>query len=863
MNDTEKGLRGKKRIWLAVAAVSLILAMVVVPPFISIRRYKSDITRILSASLGRPVHLSSVELRLLPRPGFALNDLTIESDPQFGAEPVLHASTVTAAIRLLSLWRGRLVISSISVDDASLNLVRNPEGRWNLEDLFHTAATRSQELQQGRTVPFPYLEATNSRVNIKNGLEKLPFSLVNADISLWQENPGDWRVRLRGQPARTDVSLDLADTGILELDGSLRHAPSLRQMPIHFDLEWREAQLGQLSRLITGSDPGWRGDLTGDMHLDGTAEATHVTARLRATGVHRAEFAPAEPLDFDANCSFVYGYAGRDVQNLACDSPLGDGHFRVDGEFPGNAAPRIHVELVRIPVQAGLDLLRTMRAGLSGDLAAAGNISGRLAYDATASTGNAPAASRAHHASEHNAKNHSGKSALLGSLTVEGLRLSGGPISQPIAVPRFALDPSVVPGSQMDALRATVPIAAGGPAPLDLAMQFTVGGYRVNLLGPAALPRIRELAQLAGFSNSSVLDSLSSEPATLDLTAQGPWLPAMNAALLSGPANAPAPVPASSTGTDTPATDQLTGTVALHGANWKSDMLANRVEVPEATLHVSPDALLWDHVAFAYGPVKGTASLNLPLRCEPDQTCPPQLELHFLDLDAAKLEAALLGAHQPGTLLSSLISRFSPAQRPVWPRIDVALKADSLALGPVTVRSVSVAAQVQNDKADITGFDGSLLGGQVHLSGTVANADKPAYTLDGTFTKLAAPSVCQLLKLQCARGTLDGSGKIDLIGFTDKELASSAAGKLHFDWRGGSVAAASKKAGSQAPVPAALARFTRWIADATIGKGAIVLGDNQVRQGGRNESIKAAITLGDPPTVAFSPGRSSRAAASR
>ena len=140
-------------------------------------------------------------------------------------------------------------------------------------------------------------------------MEKLPFSLVDTDLSFWQQEPGDWRIRLRGQPARTDVSLDLADTGVVRLEASVHRAPELRQMPVHLDLEWREAQLGQLTRLVIGSDPGWRGDLTGELHLDGTADAAQVKTRLRATGVHRAEFAPAAPMDFDANCGFVYHYS--------------------------------------------------------------------------------------------------------------------------------------------------------------------------------------------------------------------------------------------------------------------------------------------------------------------------------------------------------------------------------------------------------------------------------------------------------------------------------------------------------------------------------------------------------------------------
>ncbi len=128
----------------------------------------------MASSLGRPVRLSSVRLRLLPRPGFVLYDLTVDEDPGFGAEPLLQASSVTASIRLLSLWRGRLEINEVSVDEASVNLVRSPEGSWNLESLFRTAATKAGSANPGEkeAPPFPYIAATNSRVNFKNGVRE-------------------------------------------------------------------------------------------------------------------------------------------------------------------------------------------------------------------------------------------------------------------------------------------------------------------------------------------------------------------------------------------------------------------------------------------------------------------------------------------------------------------------------------------------------------------------------------------------------------------------------------------------------------------------------------------------------------------
>ena len=256
----------RRRITLISGGVALIAAIVVIPPLINVGRYQRQVTALMSRSLGRPVSLSSVELRLLPRPGFVLHDLTVGEDPAFGAEPVLSARTVVAAVRIFSLWRGRTEISRISVDEASLNLVRSEQGRWNLESLMLGAqpvlttpegqkpgASSGTGLEaSGKRGPFPYLEATNSRVNLKNGAEKGPFSLVNTDLSLWQDEPGQWRVRLNGQPFRTDMEMSLADTGEVRVEGSLKAASQLRDMPLRLQVTWREAQLGELSRLILG-----------------------------------------------------------------------------------------------------------------------------------------------------------------------------------------------------------------------------------------------------------------------------------------------------------------------------------------------------------------------------------------------------------------------------------------------------------------------------------------------------------------------------------------------------------------------------------------------------------------------------------
>ena len=901
MEDARGYKKKRRRLWFALALLVVLLAVVVMPPMVSISRYKSRITELISESLGRPVRMSAVELRLLPVPGFVITDLTVDEDPAFGSEPLLRANTVAASIRLLSLWRGRLEIGTISVDEASFNIVRGPGDRWNLDPLFRTAAAKVQPLDgaseqsgagQGkakRLIPLPYIEATHSRVNFKQGAEKLPFSLVDAELSFWQDQPGDWNLRLRGQPARTDLSLDLADTGVVRLEAKVRRAAELRQMPLHLDVEWREAQLGQLTRLIMGSDPGWRGDLTGELHLDGTAEAAQINTRLRATGVHRAEFAPAAPMDFDATCNLLYHYSGQSVQNLACDSPLGDGRIRLAGELPGGAAsPRMSVELDRIPVAAGLDALRTVRSDFGAGLEAKGAISGKIDYAPVAQVpASEDALTRRRTISRSQKTRAAVPGPLTGAFTVEGFELSGAGLNTPIQAAKLTLQPMVADATvgaphRMDlaepaSLEAKVSIPAGGPSPLVITARLALAGYQIAVHGQASIARARELEHLAGIANVPAMDALAGEPATIDLNGDGPWLPALKSPFADERTVNPLPSifatsrtqvdslkPVSDPPPSAPASgfgDSLAGTISLHNANWRADYLANHVEIAEATLHLYDGEMSWDPIDFSYGPVKGTASLMVPAHCGDPQPCVPRFQAHFDELDANIVQAAMLGAREPGTMLTTLLARLRPANASnaaAWPALEGSVTSDSLILGPVALSNAKATLHIVDGEAEITGLEADLLGGHVVGKGAIRASSgeqtKPSYSWQGHFEKLSPAAVGKLLGQTWTGRGFDADGNIDVAGFTGKDLMDSAKGTLHFDWRNGAVKApndAQEGATGVPPalVPSALVRFDLWSADAVIAGGTITLKDNQVQQGLRKSTVEGLATLGNPPEV--------------
>lgn len=831
------GGKARKRLLIAALVIVAVLIALFVPPLISLAHYKARITGLMSRALGRPVKISSVQARLLPRPGFEIDNLEVEEDPAFGAEPILHANTVDASLRLLSLWRGKLEISRVSLDEASLNLVRTEQGRWNVDALFRIASsTVGQSAAAGGVGTntgrhrFPTLVASNSRINFKRGLEKLPYSLTNADLSLSSNGDGSWDVEIKGQPVRTDMILNPADTGELEVDATVHNATELRQMPIKLQAEWKNAQLGQLTRLLLGADAGWRGDLTGDLTLEGTAGDAMVKSRLKAANVHRMELATLSPLDFDANCSFAYHATAKRVEKIECDSPLGDGQLRLTGQVQGaNAAQQpaadteLTVEVKSIPAEAGIDLLRTLRAGALPGIEAKGTMNGRLKY----SDKTAPAVANVK--SKPAKKPQAQAGPLTGMLTLDGFALTGGGLKEPLKFAKIELQPVNAEASEPQALEAKVPVAAGAATPLEADVHLERTKYLVHLHGPATPEHALGLVEALGLGSSTTLPSIQGGEMTADLDLSGPWIAGFRT-------NA----------------DQLSGGVTLRNTKFTTPLLLSPVEIASATMRIGATGSSWDAVNFMYGPLKGTGSLEFPACAEPCNTkTPAHFELKFDEVDAASFEAAFLGAQQKQTLISELLEKLEPKSQLPWPALEGRISAASTTLGAVTLTNPQLSLHLAGTSATIDSLDAQLLGGGLHLTGGFELAEtKPTYELNFTLTGAKPAEVGKLLDQSWSGQPGNATGEMKLTGFTGDELTHSAAGKVHFDWKHVAIAAPEGQIPAQLQKP--FAHIDAWSGDASIGGGAVKLGANELVSAKFKTKVNATITLTMPAKVSFS-----------
>ena len=372
---------------LTVLAILIALGIAIaLPPLLNVNRFRRQIATSISNSLGRPVHMDQVTLNLLPTPGFTLENFVVGEDPSFGTEPVIHANSVHARLRIRSLWRRRVEFSRISLTDTSLNLVHRPDGRWNVESILLQAsridAAPTGQRSGGAAPRFPYIEATNARVNVKMGLEKMPLALTETEFALWLPQPQQWRLRLLGHPSRTDNAA--SDTGSLRIEGTLGKAGTLAEVPADLVAEWSGAPLGAVSWVLLGHDADIRGDMTLKATTVGTLGHNLLGLRLALHGARRAEFVPTRSLDLTIVCQARAEEVFHRLENLNCAAPADSltPAVTLTGTVPQTFTPAsaiLQAQLHKLDAAFLLDALRLASPHVSPALRLTGSLSGTLA----------------------------------------------------------------------------------------------------------------------------------------------------------------------------------------------------------------------------------------------------------------------------------------------------------------------------------------------------------------------------------------------------------------------------------------------------------------------------------------------------
>ena len=739
-----------------LAVVALAVAALILPPFINMGRYKARITASISSALGRPVTVDSVELRLLPQPGFYMENLSVGDDPAYSSEPILHAEEVRAYLRLSSLWRGRLEIARLNLNYPSLNLVERADESWNLESLLWKAS-RTESAPTGapasrKRIRFPYIEANNGRINFKYGLEKSVFSFTEADFTLFSPAENQWHMRLAARPVRTD--LPVTDTGTVKAEVTIQRASMLRDAPMKATLSWERVQLGNLTRLIYGEDRGWRGELDVSTVLEGTPGALHVTSAARLRELRRYDISTGNATNLSATCSGELTVSENAVRSAECLLPLEGGLLSVRGALRGIRQPRYDLTISgeSIPAGAVLNTIRHSRPDLPADLSATGTVT----------------------ATFHGQRQSDAPPEWIGDLSVNGLVLHSAVLGKDLAIGRISAQadtlhpraarhgryvlPTLPPVRALVVQSFDLPLGAASPAIVD--GQLDDEGFAVHLKGDGRLERLQQFSQTAGIGAPRIaLSGL----AAMDLMIGAKWSDF--------------------------ASPGVNGTLQVKSVRAEIPGLAAPLEIAAARVELDQHRFTLHRATATAGTVTVSGSASFPRSCNADSPCESTLDLATDELNLERWNE-LLNPHLKKK--KSWYTRFGEESgtKNVMANLHATghFTARRFTLETSTGSALQTDFSIANGVLQLKNTRAELFGGNLSSDWTLDfTGAEPKIESSGSATRVQSEKLASLLKGSLGSGALELKYKLTMTGTGAEALGHSAQAETDFTWNGGAL----------------------------------------------------------------------------
>ncbi len=806
--------RGSRKLMLVI--VASILLGIFVPPLVNVNRYRSNIASSISNAVGRPVTVGHVGLRLLPQPGFDLRNVSVGDDPAISAEYLLYADDVTAYLRLSSLWRGRLEIARLNLSQPSLNLVRSDDGRWNLETLLSRTA-QIPTAPTGQAHPetlrrrFPYIEATNARINFKFGLEKKAFTFTDADFALWLASENNWNMRLEARPMRVDTHV--TDTGSVKMEASFQRNSMLRFTPVKFTLTWREAQLGQMTKLLTGGDRGWRGTTSVSLSGIGTPADLALVSDIRVDDFRRYDIFGGGTMRLLAHCTAHYMSAEDRLSALYCAGPVAEGTVELHGTAQRLRSPFYDLNVIgqNISLNSVVGFARHAKRDLPEDLSATGTTD--FSFSAHKALDPAAKAVWSGDGTTHGLTLHSqalGPDLSFGSLnyliapaapdsahrTMRGARINSSPPSA-LAVTGFRLE--VAPFA----------LQLGAASPAATQVVVTDDGFSIAIAGDTDLERSLQVARALGINAPAVA---AKGFAKIDLHLAGRW-----------------------TGFEAPT---LSGTAQFKNVQADIPGVIETVQLSTATASIDARSLTLQNVvaSFAKGP-NLTGTVAVPRNCS-SPPCPLTFVVHADELSPERLNQLLNPKLRSRPWYNFFMPHPSDQANPLLTlEATGQFTIDRWKMGEAVAAHVNGTAKVAAQRVNLDNLHADLLGGQ-HTGAWQADfsGPKPVFIGSGKLLHASLAQFAATMQGTWGTGTADLNYQLKMVGMTPSDLRGSASGLGEFSVRDAVLRRLSLDA------KAGALRVARLDGTVELREGNFVVNDTKLQTGNAVYSVQGTAT---------------------
>jgi len=261
-----------------VVAIFLLAVILMVPAVIHVDRYRPQLISYLQEKTGKKVEIGRLALTFFPVT-IHIDHIGVRNPPIFPAGYVLQVARIDAELGLGALLHRQLVIKSLVVEDAVLNLTSDPDGPWNFEN---PQSKVSKAVSLGPISILNIKRATVIASNLLPSDAAGPVFFEAHDISCELE-----QVNLAGIIDPSSSSMD--GQGRLKADLLRFGSVEARNLNSKLRLESRQILFTDVKAEVYG------GSAVGSLSFDLSAKNTSFKSNARLSGINVAQLLAAFP----------------------------------------------------------------------------------------------------------------------------------------------------------------------------------------------------------------------------------------------------------------------------------------------------------------------------------------------------------------------------------------------------------------------------------------------------------------------------------------------------------------------------------------------------------------------------------------
>jgi len=126
-----------KKVALVLVVVLVVIGAalaIIIPMLLDVDRYRPQVVAQIQQETGKPTQIGRLDLTIFPQVAIRVDDFSLGNPTGFPTGDFVKAKKIYAVVNASALLHHKVEITSLELDDLTLDMLENTHGKWNFEN---------------------------------------------------------------------------------------------------------------------------------------------------------------------------------------------------------------------------------------------------------------------------------------------------------------------------------------------------------------------------------------------------------------------------------------------------------------------------------------------------------------------------------------------------------------------------------------------------------------------------------------------------------------------------------------------------------------------------------------------------------